>query len=82
MRVTQFWKECKITSSHGRDMYCAWEVTSTERILTWGRKKKVKEETPKRSGEKEVERVGKLSNVTTPEEAVNRQIWRKATKNQ
>jgi hypothetical protein len=61
-------------------MYCLWEITGGLREYWPGRCKEDKEET-RNEVWKEVERVTKQKNLT-PEDAINRQIWQKATENQ
>jgi hypothetical protein len=55
-----------------------------KRIMTWspeGRRRRRIRGRPEMKWEREVERVMKQKNLT-PKDAVNRQLWRKATENQ
>jgi hypothetical protein len=52
--------------------------------MTWspkGRRRRRRRGRPEMKWEREVERVMKQKNLT-PEDAVNRQLWRKTTENQ
>jgi hypothetical protein len=53
-----------------------------KRIMTWSPEgRRQRRGRPEMKWEREVERVMKQKNLT-PEDAVNRQLWRKATENQ
>jgi hypothetical protein len=51
-----------------------------KRIMTWSPEGRRRRGRPEMKWEREVERVVKQNNLT-PENAVNRQLWRKATEN-